>query len=219
MARRKRVYSRRRRINYGRVALLVAVLVVIILLILKIFSKNRYISKVEEALEQEITRIAGSINTVSRIDATIYENEGIKYTNQHENIKRIMTFDGSLSEDMDKAGGVKILLENLLISEKTEATAELPPKDDGYYWIEADIFTKNKVLVFNVEKEYNFDLYYDIENKTVYVKEKYYDEFSKKYNKVKFQGYSVTDEFRNIINSMAETGLDTSGMQMPETDQ
>ena len=101
-----------------------------------------------------------------------------------------MTFDGSLSEDMDKAGGVKILLENLLISEKTEVTAELPPKDDGYYWIEADIFTKDKVLIFSVEEEYNFDLYYDIENKTVYVKEKYYDEFSKKYNKVKFQGYS-----------------------------
>ncbi|HQO71995.1 MAG: hypothetical protein GX867_01420 [Tissierellia bacterium] len=218
MARRKRVYSRRR-INYGRVAFLIAVLVVIILLVMKIFSKNRYISKVEEALEKDITRIAGSISTVSKIDATIYENEGIKYTNQHENIKRIMTFDGSLSEDMDKAGDVKILLENLLISEKTEVTAELPPKDDGYYWIEADIFTKDKVLIFSVEEEYNFDLYYDIENKTVYVKEKYYDEFSKKYNKVKFQGYSVTDEFRNIINSMANTGLDTSGTQIPETDQ
>jgi len=218
MARRKRVYSRRR-INYGRVAFLIAVLVVIILLVMKIFSKNRYISKVEEALEKDITRIAGSISTVSKIDATIYENEGIKYTNQHENIKRIMTFDGSLSEDIDKAGDVKILLENLLISEKTEVTAELPPKDDGYYWIEADIFTKDKVLIFSVEEEYNFDLYYDIENKTVYVKEKYYDEFSKKYNKVKFQGYSVTDEFRNIINSMANTGLDTSGTQIPETDQ
>ena len=218
MARRKRVYSRRR-INYGRVAFLIAVLVVIILLVMKIFSKNRYISKVEEALEKDITRIAGSISTVSKIDATIYENEGIKYTNQHENIKRIMTFDGSLSEDMDKAGDVKILLENLLISEKTEVTAELPPKDDGYYWIEADIFTKDKVLIFSVEEEYNFDLYYDIENKTVYVKEKYYDEFSKIYNKVKFQGYSVTDEFRNIINSMANTGLDTSGTQIPETDQ
>ena len=207
MARRKRVYSRRRRINYGRIALLIAVLVIIILLVMKIFSKNRYISKVEEALEQEITQIAGSISIVSKIDATIYENKGIKYTNQHEDIKRLMTFDGSLSEDMDKVSDVKILLENLLKSEKTEAAAELPAKDDGYYWIEADIFTKDRVLFFKVENEYNFDLYYDIENKTVYVKEKYYDEFSKKYNKVKFQSYSVTDEFRNIIDRMGDTPI------------
>ena len=236
MARRKRVYSKRRRINYGRIALLITLLVILILLIVKVFSKNRYILKIEEALEQEITQMSGSISAVSKIDATIYENKGIRYTNQHDDLKRLMTFDGSLSKDMDKAGDVKILLENLLISEKTEVIAELPANDEGYYWIEADIFTKDKVLIFSVENEYNFDLYYDIENKTVYVKEKYFDEFSKKYNKTKFQGYQATDEFINILESIpgipgtdleipkndqsnAETGQDTSVTQIPETGQ
>ncbi|MDD4679115.1 MAG: hypothetical protein PHN25_07970, partial [Tissierellia bacterium] len=107
MARRKRVYSKRRRINYGRIALLITLLVILILLIVKVFSKNRYILKIEEALEQEITQMSGSISAVSKIDATIYENKGIRYTNQHDDLKRLMTFDGSLSKDMDKAGDVK----------------------------------------------------------------------------------------------------------------
>mgnify|MGYP000854506965 CR=1 FL=1 len=192
MARRKRVYSKRRRINYGRVTFLIAALVVIILLVVKIFSKNRYVLHIEEALEHEMTLMTGSISTISKVDATIYENDGIKYTNQHEDIKRLMTFNSSLSEDMDKVSDVKTLLENLLNSEKTEVIAELPPKDDGYYWIEADIFTKGRVLIFTTEKEYNFDLYYDIDNEAIYVKERYYDEFNKKYNKTKFQGYKAT---------------------------
>ncbi|NLK65595.1 MAG: hypothetical protein GX289_10945 [Tissierellia bacterium] len=202
MARRKRVYSRRRRINYGRVALLIALLLVIVLLVVNVFSKNRYVSHIEEALEQELTLMTGSISTVSKVDATIYENDGIKYTNQHENIKRLMTYNSSLSEDMDKVNDVKTLLENLPNAEKTEAIAELSPKDDGYYWIEADIFTKDRVLIFRVENEYNFDLYYDMENEAIYVKEKYYDEFSQKYNKVKFQGYKATDEFIDTLNNI-----------------
>lgn len=217
MARRKRVYSRRRRINYRRVALLAAALLVLILLLVKLFSRNTYISKIDEALEQEITKISGSLSTVSKIDAAIYENDGIKYTNQHEGIKRLMTFDGSLSEDRDKAGKVKNLLENLVNLEKTEVLAELSRKDDGYYWIEADIFTKDKVLIFTTEDEYNFDLYYDIDNKTVYVKEKYYDEFNKKYNKADFQGYRATDEFTNIIESIAE--ISGTELEIPAADQ
>lgn len=205
MARRKRVYSRRRRrINYGRVALLLAGLVVIILLLVKVFSKNRYVSHMEEALEQEITKMSGSISTVSKIDATIYENKGIRYTNQHEDIKRLMTFEGSLPEDAEKAEDVKTLLKNMAVSEKTETLEDLPRKEDGYYWIEADIFTKDKFLIFTTENEYNFDLYYDIEEETVYVKEKYYDEFSKKYNKVKFQGYKATDEFTDTLKTLSE---------------
>lgn len=238
MARRKRVYSRRRiRINYGRVALLAAALVVLILLVVKLFSKNTYISKVEDALEQEITMMSGTLSTVSKIDAAIYENDGIKYTNQHEGIKRLMSFDGSLPEDKDKAEDVKALLENLIRAEKSEEVlSDLPIKEDGYYWIEADIFTRDKVLFITSEKEYNFDLYYDIENKTVYVKEKYHDEFSKKYNKVDFRGYKATDEFIDILENISgapepgleipgadkvnpEPGQDTSGAEIPEDKQ
>lgn len=207
MARRKRVYSKRRRINYKRIVLLIAAIVILVLLVSRIFKKDSYISKVEDALT-DISNMTGSISIVSKIDAIVYENDGIKYTNQHEGIKKLVIFDGSLSEDMDKVGDVKILLENLLKSEETEAVGELPAKDDGYYWLEADIVTKNKVLFFNKENEYNFDLYYDIENKDIYVKEKYFDEFSKKYNKTKFQGYKATDEFTTTIEGILSNSGD-----------
>ena len=144
--------------------------------------------------------MAGTISTVSKIDASVYENNGIKYTNQHEGIKRLVTFNGSLPDDGDRAEKVKTLLKSMPEMENTEVTAELPAKDDGYYWLEADIAAKRN--------EYNFDLYYDIENKTVYVKEKYYDEFSKKYNKTKFQGYKATDEFISTLKTILRNSGD-----------
>ncbi len=202
MARRKRVYSKRRRINYKRIVLLALAIIVLIFLTAKIFKKNSYISKVEEALNSKTSLISGSLSTISKIDANIYENDGIKYANQHEGIKKHLTFDGNLSEDKGKVDSVKTLLENLLKSEETELIGELPAKDDGYYWLEADIISKNKVFLFNLEHEYNFDLYYNKETKTIYIKEKYYDEFSKKYNKTKFQGYKATDEFTKTIEEM-----------------
>ena len=210
MARRKRVYGKRRRINYKRIALLVLAIIVLIFLVSKIFKKNSYISKVDQVLNSEISMISGSISSVSKIDARVYENDGIKYTNQHEGIKKHVTFDGSLSDDMDKVSDAKILLENLVKSEKTETVEELPAKEDGYYWLEADVVTKDKVLLFTQEIEYNFDLYYDIENEVIYVKEKYYDEFSKKYNKTKLQGYKATDEFTKTLGTL---GTD---LEMPE---
>lgn len=208
MARRKRVYSKRRRINYKRIALLAASIIILILLVLRIFKKDSYISKIEDALNSEITNIDGAISTVSKIDADIYENNGIKYTNRHEGIKKHVTFDGSLFDEEDKVENIKILFENLLKSEKKEVLAELPAKDEGYYWLEADIATKNKVLLFTKENEYNFDLYYDIENKDIYIKEKYYDEFSKKYNKTKFQGYKATDEFTATLQEILRNSGD-----------
>ena len=202
MARRKRVYGKRRRINYKRIALLVLAIIVLIFLVSKIFKKNSYISKVDQVLNSEISMISGSISSVSKIDARVYENDGIKYTNQHEGIKKHVTFDGSLSDDMDKVSDAKILLENLVKSEKTETVEELPAKEDGYYWLEADVVTKDKVLLFTQENEFHFDLYYDIENEVIYVKEKYYDEFSKKYNKTKLQGYKASDEFTKTLGTL-----------------
>lgn len=208
MNRRKRVYGKRRRVNYKRIALLIAGLIALILLISTIFRKNSYIDKIEEALNSQINLMTFTLSTVSKIDPTIYENDGIKYTNQHEGIKKIAAFDGSLSENLDEIGDLKILLENLVKSEETEVLAELPQKDDGYYWLEADIITENKILFFDRGYEYNFDLYYDIENKTIYVKEKYFDEFSKKYNKTKFQGYKATDEFTTTLQGIPGTDLE-----------
>lgn len=207
MNRRKRVYSRRRRINYKRIALLIGALIVLILLISMIFRKNSYIDKIEEALNSDISLIRGTLSTVSKIDPTIYENDGIKYTNQHEGIKKIAAFDGSLSENSDEIEDLKFLLGNLIESqesEKTEKLSELPAKEDGYYWLETDIISENKILFFDRGIEYNFDLYYDIENKTIYVKEKYFDEFSKKYNKTKFQGYKATDQFITTLQGIPD---------------
>jgi hypothetical protein len=211
MARRKRVYSRRRRINYKRIVLLAAAIIILVLLVSKIFKKDSYISKIEDVLNSKITHMAGTISTVSKIDASVYENNGIKYTNRHEGIKKRVTFDGNLPDDADKAEKVKILLESLPKSEKTEVLAELPAKDDGYYWLEADIVTKNKILLFNKENEFNFDIYCDKEDNTVYVKEKYFDEFSKKYNKTKFQGYKATDEFISALETILNSGNSGDG--------
>ena len=208
MARRKRVYSKRRRINYRRIVLLAGAIVILLLIILRVFKKDSYISYVEDALNSEITNMTGAISTVSKIDATVYENNGFRYTNQHEGIKKHVTFDGSLFDDGDKVSKVKIILENLLKSEKTEVLAELPAKDNGYYWLEADILVKSKALFFTKENKYNFDLYYDIENKEIYVKEKYYDEFSKKYNKTKFQGYKATGEFTTTLEEILKNSGD-----------
>ena len=202
MARRKRVYSRRRRINYKRIVLLAAAVIILMLLVYRMFKRNSYISKVEDALDSKITNIAGEISTVSKIDATVYENNGIKYTNQHEGVKKLLDFGGSLPDDADKTEKVKTLLNSLPELEKTEVTAELPAKDEGYYWIDADIAVKNKVLIFTKENEFNFDLFYDIENETVYIKETYYDEFSKKYNKTKFQGCKANDEFKSALETI-----------------
>lgn len=214
MARRKRVYGKRRRINYGRIALLLSLLIVLILLVSMIFRKNSYIDKIEEALNSDISLMTGTMSTVSKIDASVYENDGIKYTNQHEGIKRIEAFDGSLSEDLDKTKDLKKLLENLVEAEELEEAGktvkldDLPAKDDGYYWVEADISSEDKILFFDIEREYNFDLFYDIENKTIYVKEKYHDEFSTKYNKTKFQAYKATDEFISTIEGIPGTDLE-----------
>ena len=202
MARRKRVYSRKRRINYKRIALLLVAIIIIMLLVIKIFKKDSYISKLDHALESKITNISGEISTVTKVDANVYENKGIKYTNQHEEVKKQLSFDGSLPDDADQLEKIKTLLKSLSEMEKTESIAELPAKDDGYYWLEADIATKNKVLIFTKENEYNFDLYYDIENENIYIKEKYFDEFSKKYNKTKFQGYKANDEFKSTLKGI-----------------
>lgn len=202
MAKRKRVYSKKRmKINYKRIGILLAAIIILIFFTSKIFKKNSYTSKIKEALNSNINQITGSISTVSKVDATVYENDGITYTNQHEGIIKHIKFDKNAFLNADKAEISKTLFEELLKSEKAIIVTELPAKDSGYYWLETDISSKNKV---KKQTEYNFDLYYDIENETIYVKEKYYDEFSKKYNKTKFQGYKATKEFADNLEKMIQ---------------
>lgn len=202
MAKRKRMYGKKRmKINYKRIGILLAAIIILIFFTSKIFKKNSYTSKIKEALNSDINQITGSLSTVSKVDATVYENDGITYTNQHEGIIKHIKFDKNASQNADKAEISKTLFDELLKSEKTIIVAELPAKDNGYYWLETDISSKNKVKKLT---EYNFDLYYDIENETIYVKEKYFDEFNKKYNKIKFQGYKATKEFVDSMEKMIQ---------------
>ncbi|NLJ59088.1 MAG: hypothetical protein GX339_09620 [Tissierellia bacterium] len=203
MAKRRRMYSRRRRINYKPILFLAAIIVILIAVVLNIFKKDSYISKIDEALT-EMSQMSGTISIVSKIDATIYEKDGLKYSNQHEGIKRLTSFDGKVSDDSSKVENVKSLLDSLLNSDETELVSELPSKDDGYLWLEADIISEHEILIFDREKEYNFDLYYHIEDEIIYLKEKYFDEFSKRYNKTNFQGYKATDEFISILKELTE---------------
>lgn len=203
MARRSRMYGRKRKINYGRVLLLALVLVAVIALISLLFKKNDYIGVIDEVLQSDIKSISGTISSVSDIDITVFSNEGIRYTDQHGNIRKLNIVDGTNADDIEKSENIKLLFENLQKSKKTVLSEDLPYKDDGYYWIDADFVIEDEKLFFSDEEEYNFDLYYDIETKTAYVKEEYFPEFSTKNNKQKLQGYEATAEFVKLIEELA----------------
>lgn len=202
MARRRSIYGRKRKVNYGRILFLVVLLAAAVFLVSFLFRKNEYIDVVDEALQSDIKEISGTINSVSDVDITVYSNKGIRYTNQHENIRKLDSFDSTDAENSDKSAKVKKLFENLLKSKETEAVKDLPSKKDGYYWIDADLAVKDEKLFFRDEEEYNFDLYYDIETKNVYIKKEYFNEFSTKHNKQKLQGYEATEEFVKIIEEL-----------------
>ena len=201
MARRRNMYSKRKRINYGRIFLLLLILIVLIMVVFLLFKKNDYLGVVNEALDSKITGISGSINSVSDVDYSVYSNDGIRYSNQHENIIKLGVIDETNKEVQDK---VKLLFSNLNKSKETTKVRDLPLKENGYYWIKANFTVEDFKLIIKDENEYSFDLFYDIEEKTVYIKEKYYNEFSKKNNKVELQGYEASDEFVKIIEEIAK---------------
>lgn len=205
MARRRSMYGKKRKINYGRILLLLLLLAAAIVLISMLFRKNEYIGIIDEVLKSDIKEISGTISRVSDVDITVYSNDGIRYTNQHEDIKKLNSFDGTKTEDSEKSDKVKQLFENLYKSKETALTEDLPLKKDGYYWIEASFVVEDEKLFFSDEEEYNFDLYYDIETKNVYIKEEYFNEFSTKNNDQKLQGYEATEEFIKIIEELAKT--------------
>lgn len=201
--RRSKIYGKKRKIRYGRIIGLVALLFLLVLFISTFFKKNDYVTRIDDVLNSEILEISGTISSVSSVDINVYSNDGIRYTNQHESIKRLNSFDGTVSDDLDKAGTVKIIMENLADAKETSLTATLPEKENGYYWLDVNFVVKDKVLIFENTEAYNFDLYYDIEDEKIYVKEKYYNEFSMKNNKLEFQGYEADEEFNNLITVLA----------------
>lgn len=207
MARRRRIYGKRRKIRYGRIALLLLIVVVVIFLVSIPFRKDKYLDVIDKVLQSDISEISGTINSVSNVDISVYSNDGIRYTNRHEDIKKLNSFSSANPDEAERADQVKKLFESIYKLKETVAVEDLPFKKDGYYWIDAEFRSKD---------EYNFDLFYDIENKTVYVKKEYYNEYSTKNNKQKLQGYEASDEFVQIIEKLTNTDKQPTNQQNSE---
>lgn len=200
---RRRTYRRKKSINFLPIIIVLLVLIIIVALSVKIFSANDNIAEIDEIISSDLLKTSGTISNTSSIDTKVYSNDGIKYTNKHENIIRINDFNSSLPEDLEKVQTVKTILEKLGDLEKTETVKEISPKQNGYYWIDVNLVVEENLLIFNKEEEYNIDLYYDISEQKIYIKNKYYNEFSTKNNKVKLQGYKVNDEYKALIEKLA----------------
>lgn len=201
---RRRTYGRKKRINFLPIIIVLLVVIIIVAIGIKIFSANDNISQIDEILSSDLLKTAGTISSSSSVDTKVYSNDGIKYTNKHENIIRIDGFNSSLPEDLEKVQIVKTMLEKLGDLEEAETVKELSPKQNGYYWIDINLTAEGKMLlIFNNEEEYNIDLYYDISEQKIYIKNKYYNEFSNKNNKVKLQGFKVNEEYKSLIEKLA----------------
>lgn len=202
MARRKNIYARKKRKIYPFFILLIILVIAVVGLIIKLFGTNSYLEQIDEVMSRNILKTIGSISRASDIDTKIYENQGIKYTNQHENINKITSFSSLLPEDKNKTDIALSIIKNLKKLEKSEAVADLPSKESGYYWFDISLVAEDNFLIFNSEKEINLDLYYDISDNIIYAKEKYYDEFNMKNNKVKLRGFKATDEYKKLIEQL-----------------
>jgi len=200
---RRRTYGRKKSINFLPIIIVLSVLIIIVALGVKIFSANDNISQIDEILSSDILKTAGAISSTSSVDTKVYSNDGIKYTNKHENIVRIDDFNSTIPEDSEKVQTVKTILEKLGNLEEVETVKELSLKQNGYYWIDINLNVDEQLLIFDNEEEYNIDLYYDLAEQKIYLKNKYYNEFSTKNNKVKLQGYKVNDEFKSLIEKLA----------------
>jgi len=203
MGRRRSTYSRKKKINFKPIIIILLALVFFAAIGVKIFSSNDYTTQIEEILSSNILKTTGAVSNISSVDIKVYSNEGIKYTNKHENIIKLSSFDSSIQEDMGKVDAAKKMLENLGKLEEVETVNELSPKQNGYYWIDINLVAEEKTLIFKSEEDYNIDLYYDISEQKIYVKNKYYDEFSKKNNKSKLKTYKVDDEYKKLIEELS----------------
>ena len=203
MGRRRSTYSRKKKINFKPIIIILLVLVFFAAIGVKIFSSNDYTTQIEEILSSNILKTTGAVSNISSVDIKVYSNDGIKYTNKHESIIKLSSFDSSIQEDMGKVDAVKKILENLGKLEEAETVNELSPKQNGYYWIDINLVAEEKTLIFKSEEDYNIDLYYDISEQKIYVKNKYYDEFSKKNNKSKLKTYKVNDKYKKLIEELS----------------
>lgn len=201
MARKKIYAKRRRKKNLPIIAVIIAVGIVIYFAS-RIFSHNEYTSVVQKILDSDISYVSSKISSISAINAEIYSEGDIKYKNQHKDIVKISEYEIDTNEDLQEYNILKKVLEKLVVLDKLDLVKDIPEKDNGYYWVDLNIKIKNKIIVIKTNKDYYIDLYYDIDNKIIYTKEKYYDEFNKKNNKVEFIGYKVDEEMVELLDNL-----------------
>ncbi|MDF2677524.1 MAG: hypothetical protein K0Q97_1847 [Bacillota bacterium] len=204
----KRIYSKRKRLNLIPIIIVLLIVVFVFFVVwggTKLLSAKDYTEQINEVFENEILKTTGSVCSVSKVDINVYSNKGIKYTNRHENIIKLNSFDSSIETETEKASKARILLENLKNLQKTDSVNELLKEENGYYWIRIDLTANDKFLFISDEEYYFFDLYYDKEDKKIYVKEKYFDEFSMKNNTTKLSGYVVDEQYEKLIEDLAST--------------
>ncbi|MDD4781225.1 MAG: hypothetical protein PHT02_11595 [Tissierellia bacterium] len=194
MARRRVKYSRKRRINILPVIIIVFAVAAVVVLMMKLFSSRDYVSQLNYVLSSDVKLISGNVSKVSEVDTEVYVNDGITYTNQHKGKIHV--------NDLNEAGKIRIFLDSLKNLSEDSVVSELPSKQSGYYWLHVNVIVEDNFLLFKNEEEYAFNFYYDIEDEKVYVKEKFYDEFSKKNNKVKLQGYNADENYKKLIEEL-----------------
>ena len=204
----KRIYSKRKKINLIPVIIILAVAAIVFATVWggsKLLSSKDYGKQIDEVFENDILKTTGSVFNVSKVNINVYSVGGIKYTNRHDDIVKINSFDSTLEEDATKASDAKALLQKITTLSKEESKTELLTKNSGYYWIRIGLTSNEKILFISNEENYIFDLYYDKEDKIIYVKEKYFDEFSMKNNTTKLIAYKADEESQKLIEDLAKS--------------
>lgn len=189
-------YKRKIKINYKRFLTSISIFVILIILLSRLFVRENYIDVLKKSLESEKVSFGGTISSVSKVDTKVYSKNGLRYTNQHEDIKRIQV----ITKDSDKAQVLERLLHKLVSANSSSKQSVLPKIEDGYIWVETTIDSVDKVLFKEKKDTYYFDIYYQKNSNKIYTLEKYYNEYSSKNNKLKLQSYEASDEIKELIN-------------------
>lgn len=203
----KRIYSKRKKINFLPVIIVLLIVIVLCTAVwggTKLLSAKDYDEQINEVFKNDILKTTGTVFSVSKVNINVYSVGGIKYTNRHDDIVKISSFDSTLEEDAQKSSDAQTLLKNLNNLSKADSKAELLTKDDGYYWIRIGLTANEKVLFISDEENYIFDLYYDKEDKLIYLKEKYFNEFSMKNNTTKLTAYKADEDSQKLIENLAK---------------
>lgn len=204
MGRRRHTYGRRKKIKLRPIIFLVLLIAVIVLVIMKLSSSNEYTAKINDVFSSEIMKTTGNINKTTSIDIHVYSNDGIKYTNKHADIIKVKSFDSSVEADKSNIESVRKIFSKISNLEGLGVVNELPQKDTGYYWFDVNVVAADKLLMFSNEEKYDLDLYYDIADQKIFIKNKYHDEFSKKNNKAKLKAYKADDECKKLIEELTK---------------